>query len=222
MAELVDAQDLKSCWDNISVPVRFRLRAQKTVQCSATAELRALASKFFTTTMIWNAENIITLSFAILALGSAIMMITRRSPITSALYLIVNFFAISGVYLMLRSQFVAIIQILVYAGAIMVLFLFVIMLLNLSGEKKLLETFSYKKISAIILGLMLFASLGITAFFAFFGKYKTMNPNAEIMGTIQSVGKELYTTYSFPFELVSFILLAAIVGAIVLAQKKFE
>jgi NADH-quinone oxidoreductase subunit J len=172
--------------------------------------------------MTWNAENIVTLLFAIMALGSAIMMITRRNPITSALYLIVNFFSISGIYLMLRSQFVAIIQILVYAGAIMVLFLFVIMLLNLSGEKKLAENVTYKKLSAVILGLLLFCSVGITAFFAFFGKFTKLNQNAEVLGTIQSVGKELYTTYSFPFELVSFILLAAIVGAIVLAQKKFE
>ncbi len=172
--------------------------------------------------MKWNAENIMTLLFAALALGSAIMMITRRSPVTSALYLIVNFFSISGIYLMLRSQFVAIIQILVYAGAIMVLFLFVIMLLNLSGEKKFSETLTYKKVSAIILSLLLFSSLGITAFFAFFGKFKTLNQNAELQGTVQSVGRELYTTYSFPFEVVSFVLLAAIVGAIVLAQKKFE
>lgn len=172
--------------------------------------------------MKWNAENIIILLFAILALGSAIMMITRRNPITSALYLIVNFFSVSGIYLMLRAQFVAIIQILVYAGAIMVLFLFVIMLLNFAGEKKLSESLSYKKISAVILALLLFCSLGITAFFEFFGKFKVLNQNAELQGTIQSVGKELYTVYSFPFEVVSFVLLAAIVGAIVLAQKKFE
>ncbi|MCC6865090.1 MAG: NADH-quinone oxidoreductase subunit J [Ignavibacteria bacterium] len=159
--------------------------------------------------------------FAIMALGSAIMMVTRGNPVTSALYLIVNFFSISGLFLMLRSQFIAIIQVIVYAGAIMVLFLFVIMLLNLSTEK-FTENLTYKKISAVILGLLFFSSLGITAFFAFFGKYKTLNQNAEVMGTIQSVGKELYTTYSFPFELVSFILIAAIVGAIVLAQKKLD
>ncbi len=172
--------------------------------------------------MHWTFENIMILLFAILALGSAIVMITRRSPIVSAIYLILNFFSISGIYLMLRSQFVAIIQVLVYAGAIMVLFLFVIMLLNLSGEKSLRETLTYKKLSAVILTLFLFSSLGITAFFAFKGKYKVISPFAEQLGTIQSIGKELYTTYSFPFELVSFVLLAAIVGAIVLAQKKFE
>jgi NADH-quinone oxidoreductase subunit J len=123
---------------------------------------------------------------------------------------------------MLRSQFVAIIQILVYAGAIMVLFLFVIMLLNMNDDKKLTENLTYKKISAIILALLLFSTLGITTFFGFMGKYKTMNPNAEQLGTIESVGRELYTNFSFPFELVSFILLAAIIGAIILAQKKIE
>ncbi len=157
-----------------------------------------------------------------MAVGSAIMMITRRNPITSALYLIVNFFSISAIYLMLRSQFVAIIQIIVYAGAIMVLFLFVIMLLNMHESKRLTESVTYKKLSAVILSLLLFSSLAITSYFAFMGKHKTMNPNAEALGTVESVGRELYTTFSFPFELVSFILLAAIVGAIILAQKKFE
>jgi NADH-quinone oxidoreductase subunit J len=170
----------------------------------------------------WNFENIIILVFAIFAVGSAIMMITRRSPVVSALYMIFNFFSVAAIYLMLRSQFVAIIQILVYAGAIMVLFLFVIMLLNLQDDKKLTESLSYSKISAVIIALFLFSSLGITTYFGFLGKYKLMNPGAEAQGTIEAVGKELYTTYSFPFELVSFILLAAIIGAIVLAQKKFE
>ena len=104
----------------------------------------------------------------------------------------------------------------------MVLFLFVIMLLNLQDEKRLTENVTYKKLAAVILSLLLFCSLGITAYFSFAGKHKTMSPNAESLGTIESIGKELYTNYSFPFELVSFILLAAIVGAIVLAQKKFE
>ena len=172
--------------------------------------------------MQWTFENIFTLVFAILAVISAITMITRRNPITSALILVVNFFCVSVMYLMLRSQFIAIIQVLVYAGAIMVLFLFVIMLLNLQDESKLTENITYKKLSAVILALLLFSTLGITTVFAFSGKYKTINPNAEAMGTIESVGKQLYSVYSFPFELVSFILLAAIVGAVVLAQKKFE
>jgi len=154
-------------------------------------------------------ENTLILIFAATAVGSAVMMITRRSPITSALYLIVNFFSVSVIYLMLKSQFIAIIQILVYAGAIMVLFL-----------SKLAENITYKKLTAVLIGVLLFATLGITAYFGFFGKLKIMNPAAEQMGTVESVGRELYTTYSFPFEVVSFVLIAAIIGAIVLAQRR--
>lgn len=167
-------------------------------------------------------ENIVILFFAVAAVVSAILMITRRSPINSALFLIVNFFCISAIYLMLRAQFIAIIQVLVYAGAIMVLFLFVIMLLNLQDESKLIENVTYKKLTAIILSILLFAILSITTYFAFFDKFPKISDNAETIGTVESIGKELYTTYSFPFELVSFILIAAIVGAIVLAKKKIE
>ncbi len=167
-------------------------------------------------------ENILILFFSVVAVVSAVIMITRRNPVNSALWLVLNFFCVSAIYLLLRAQFIAIIQVLVYAGAIMVLFLFVIMLLNLQDETKLTEQFSYKKISAIILSLLLFASLGITTYFAFMDKFPALSPAAENIGTVKTIGKELYTTYSFPFEAVSFILLAAIVGAIILAKKKFD
>jgi NADH-quinone oxidoreductase subunit J len=167
-------------------------------------------------------ENILTIFFAVAAVASAIIMITRRNPVNSVLFLIVNFFCISAIYLLLKAQFIAIIQVIVYAGAIMVLFLFVIMLLNLQDESKLTENITYKKLTAIILTVLLFAVLSITTYFAFLDKYTKINDKAEQMGTIESIGKELYTTYSFPFELVSFILIAAIVGAIVLAKKKTD
>ncbi len=172
--------------------------------------------------MHFTLENIIVWIFSALAVITAVIMITRRNPIKSVLFLVVNFFCISALYLMLRAQFIAIIQIIVYAGAIMVLFLFVIMLLNLQDESKLSENFTYKKITAVLLAILLFAALAISTYFGFFQKYLVINPNAEQIGTIESTGKVLYTTFSFPFELVSFILLAAIVGAIVLAKKKFE
>jgi len=167
-------------------------------------------------------ENILTIIFGAAAVASAIIMVTRRSPINSALFLIVNFFCVSAIYLLLRAQFIAIIQILVYAGAIMVLFLFVIMLLNLTDESKLTENISFKKLTAIILSVLLFTVLSITTYFAFFTKYTEINKSAEALGTVESIGNELYTNFSFPFEVVSFILLAAIVGAIVLAKKKFD
>jgi len=167
-------------------------------------------------------ENIFILIFSAAAVVSAIIMITRRNPVKSVLFLIVNFFCISAIYLLLKAQFIAVIQVAIYAGAIMVLFLFVIMLLNLQDESKLTENITYKKITAVLLSILLFAVLAITTYFAFFEKYFVINPIAEKIGTVEVIGRELYTTYSFPFELVSFILIAAIVGAIVLAKKKFE
>jgi len=167
-------------------------------------------------------ENILILFFSLLAVFGALMMVTRKNPITSALYLILNFFCVSAIYLLLRAQFIAIIQVLVYAGAIMVLFLFVIMLLNLHDESKLSEKITYKKLSAILISLLLFSVLAITVYFSYMNKYREIHSSAETIGTIEVIGNELYTTFSFPFELVSFVLLAAIVGAIVLAKKKFD
>ena len=172
--------------------------------------------------MILNLETVLFFIVSAFAIFSAIMMITRRNPITSAMYLILNFFTVSGLYLLLQAQFIAIIQVLVYMGAIMVLFLFVIMLLNLQDEKKLTEKFSYKKITAVLLSIMLFGVLSFVIYFGFYGKYKAMSPKAVQFGTAQTLGMELFTNYSFPFELASFLLLAAIVGAVVLAKKKFE
>jgi NADH-quinone oxidoreductase subunit J len=149
-------------------------------------------------------------------------MITRRNPVKSVLFLVMNFFCVSAIYLLLKAQFIAVIQVVVYAGAIMVLFLFVIMLLNLTDESKLTETVTYKKMAAVLLAILLFSIFAITTYFGFLGKFPAINQAAEQLGTVEAIGKDLYTTYSFPFELVSFILLAAIVGAIVLAKKKFE
>jgi len=172
--------------------------------------------------MVLNLESVLFISLSALSVFSAIMMISRRNPITCGLYLILNFFSVSGLYLLLRAQFIAIIQVLVYMGAIMVLFLFVIMLLNLQDEKKLTEKYSYKKITAVLLSIMLFGLLGFTVYFGFAGKLKTISDKAEMFGTAEYLGSELFTNFSFPFELASFLLLAAIVGAVVLAKKKFD
>ncbi|HQY21871.1 MAG TPA: NADH-quinone oxidoreductase subunit J [Ignavibacteria bacterium] len=172
--------------------------------------------------MNFDLETVLFFSLSVLAVASAILMITRKNPINSALYLILNFFTVSGLFLLLRAQFIAVIQVLVYMGAIMVLFLFVIMLLNLQDKSKLRESYTYKKLTSILLALMLFGILGYTVFFGFEGKFDKMADNAELNGTAETLGAELFTNFSFPFELASFLLLAAIVGAIVLAKKKFD
>lgn len=172
--------------------------------------------------MALNLETFLFFFLSIFAVGSGIIMITRRNPITSAMFLIMNFFTVSGLFLLLRAQFIAIIQVLVYMGAIMVLFIFVIMLLNLQDQKKLEEKYTYKKITAVLLSIFLLCLISLTVYFGFEGKFKGMSDKAVEMGTAENLGRELFTNYSFPFELASFLLLAAIVGAVVLAKKRFE
>jgi NADH-quinone oxidoreductase subunit J len=172
--------------------------------------------------MKFDFETILLITFSVAAIFSAIMMITRRNPVTSAIYLIMNFFMVSGIYLLLKSQFIAIIQILVYMGAIMVLFLFVIMLLNLKDERKLSESFTYTKITAVLFSIALLGIMSMTFIFGFEKKYTELNSNAENIGKAEFLGRELFTTYSFPVIITGILLTAAVIGAVVLAKKKFE
>lgn len=172
--------------------------------------------------MKFDLETVLIVVFSAAAIFSAIMMITRRNPITSAIYLIMNFFMVSGIYLLLKAQFIAIIQILVYMGAIMVLFLFVIMLLNLKDERKLSENFTYTKITAVLFSIALLGLMSMTFYFGFETKYNELNASAENIGKAEFLGRELFITYSFPVIITGILLTAAVIGAIVLAKKKFE
>lgn len=153
------------------------------------------------------------------SVGSALIMVTRRSPVIAALYLILNFFALGGLYLTLHAQFIAFIQILVYAGAIMVLFLFVIMLLNLGDEQKLTEKISSKKIIAAGLSFGVLMELVYVFGFSRASLPPSQFEKAVDIGTVEYIGMQLFTTFLFPFEVTSILLLVAIVGAVVLAKK---
>ncbi len=166
-------------------------------------------------------EVILFYIFAAGGIGSALLVVTRRNPIISAICLIVNFFCLAGIYLTLHAQFIAVIQILVYAGAIMVLFVFVIMLLNLGNERSLRDGFSWKKVAA---GGF---SFGVLMELIYIFMIQTGTPSIEMeratsIGTVEAVGKMLFTRFLFPFEVTSLLLTAAIVGAIVLAKKKLD
>jgi len=167
-------------------------------------------------------ETVLFYGLAAASVGSALMMVTRRSPVMSAIWLIGNFFALAGLYLTLQAQFIAVVQIIVYAGAIMVLFLFVIMLLNLGDPKKLIEKISYTKIIAAGLsGGMLMELLAILGFSDV--RLPEQNVDRAIqIGTVENIGKEMFTTFLFPFEITSVLLLAAIVGAVILAKRKID
>ena len=165
-------------------------------------------------------ESIVFYSLAVVSVGSALLMVTRRNPVIAALYLILNFFCLAGLYLTLQAQFIAVIHILVYAGAIMVLFLFVIMLLNLGDERKLSDAISPKKIIAGGLSLALLLEL-LYIFATGTQRLPVYNADQALqVGTVEYIGKQLFTKFLFPFEVTSILLLAAIIGAILLAKKK--
>lgn len=148
------------------------------------------------------------------------MMLLHRNPVNSALYLILNFFCIGGLYLTLNAQFIAIVHILVYAGAIMVLFVFIILLLNLGDDKKLTEHLGWRMYFGIGFGIAFLAEL---LYILGFGNAKNLteqSPAALEIGTVEYIGKVLFTKFLFPFEVTSFLLLAAIIGAVILAKKK--
>ena len=158
------------------------------------------------------------LFFAIVAVASAMAMILQRNPIYCVLLLIMVMISIAGLYLMLDAQFVAIIQVVVYAGAIMVLFLFVIMLLNLSREEG--GTFRIQKPLAVILAALLF--LPVAAMVMSYAGGGTASPvdGAQAgFGEVEQIGSLLFTKYLLPVEIAAVLLLIAIVGAVVLTRK---
>lgn len=170
-----------------------------------------------------NVELIVFIVFALVAAISSIMVITRKNAIVSAVFLILNFFALAGLYLLLNAQFIAVVQVIVYAGAIMVLFLFVLMLLNEHTEVTASKSKKKLKIFGGITAALIFVQLAYLIFY--------QNPSADLspvveksveIGKIAYIGTKLYTEYVLPFEVAGFLLLAATIGAIVLAKKKFE
>ncbi|MBN8546940.1 MAG: NADH-quinone oxidoreductase subunit J [Ignavibacteria bacterium] len=159
--------------------------------------------------------------FALIAVASSVLMVTRKNPVISALFLVLNFGALSGIYLLLRAQFLAVVQVIVYAGAIMVLFLFVLMLLRPEQEKSYFKERPQQKFLAIVIAFLMFAQMVYSIFFTLPGKVVDENTRVEI-GTIEHIGKELYTTYLLPFEAIAFVLLTATIGALILSKKKLD
>jgi NADH-quinone oxidoreductase subunit J len=153
-----------------------------------------------------------------LTILSAVMVVVSRNPIHSVLYLILTFFTLSGHYILLNAQFLAAVNIIVYAGAIMVLFLFVIMFLNMKQDHEESKT-NLTKIAATI--------VGGTVFVILFGAYRksiipSYNPDQfdSQIGMIENLGHLLFRDYLLPFELISILLLVAMVGAVMLGKRE--
>jgi len=154
---------------------------------------------------------------SILAIYSAIMVLVSKKPIHSVLYLTLTFFAIAGHYVLLNAQFLAVVHIIVYAGAIMVLFLFTVMLLNLNKEEHSPKTIWVKAI-AIIAGCLL--GLVLIGVFKGYEIRASADPMISQLGLVKNLGKILYKDYLLPFEFSSILFLTAMVGAILLGKKE--
>lgn len=166
-------------------------------------------------------ETYLFVLFATLAIASALAMVISKNTVHSALYLVLNLMSVAGVFLLLKAQFLAVIQVLVYAGAIMVLFLFVIMLLNVDDEEGLFTSFRFKYLLSFLLGVVILANL----LFAVGSLTDTLPAAASEMaqaGTVEALGDELFRSYLVPFEVTAILLTAAIVGALLMAQRKFK
>jgi NADH-quinone oxidoreductase subunit J len=182
-------------------------------------------------------ETLLFWLLAVVALIAAGSMIIQRNPVHSALFLIITLFSLAGLFLLLSAPFLAVIQIIVYAGAIMVLFLFVIMLLNLGDAQSDMRGTSTVAATLVIVGLLAVELLALLHYSprrlaGEFSQWPTYNDpatvfvagqiaqqEAEARGVVGAVAVPLFQVYLIPFEITSILLLVAIVGAVVLAKR---
>ncbi|HUF50297.1 MAG TPA: NADH-quinone oxidoreductase subunit J [Longimicrobiales bacterium] len=162
--------------------------------------------------------------FASLAVGGALGMVTRRNPVASLLFLVLTFFSLAALYVLLGAHFIAAIQIIVYAGAIMVLFLFVIMLLNLGhdyqadlrGGAWIVVGF----VTAGLVGFLVWRALGAPNAIVARGGAEEIAAAVQDLNAVGAIAYPLFRDYLVPFELVGILLLVAIIGAVLLAKRR--
>jgi NADH-quinone oxidoreductase subunit J len=161
------------------------------------------------------------LSIMTLTFGTGVIL--SRNPISSVLFLILTFFTISAHYVMMNAQFLAIVNIIVYAGAIMVLFLFVVMLMNLNSDTEPQKNFLVQFAAVISGGVLLLVMVAALKSSATGLEGKTIDyANSTNIGLMKELGNKLFTDYVFPFEIASVLFLSAMVGAVVLGKRDKE
>ncbi|HSV73751.1 MAG TPA: NADH-quinone oxidoreductase subunit J [Chthonomonadales bacterium] len=171
-----------------------------------------------------SAQMVLFAVLATLSVVTAILVVVHRNPVRSALSLVCNLIVLAVLYLTLSAQFVAAIQIIVYAGAIMVLFLFTVMLLNLGAPEALRETGRVQGVVGVALGLSFLAAiLGAGTISAGLGPSAATEESLRTGGTAEAIGRHMFEPglpWHFAFELTSVLLLVGIVGAVVLAKRR--
>jgi NADH-quinone oxidoreductase subunit J len=160
-------------------------------------------------------EPVLFVIFGAIAVGGAILVVTRKHPMSSALYLILTLFAVAALFVLRQAHFLAAIQVIVYAGAIVVLFIFVIMLINVPENRLPVERrTAFRILGVVAAGLLILEGAVLARRFA-------PSPASSVdAGSVQAIGKALFTDYLLAFEITSVLLLAAVIGAVTLAKKQ--
>lgn len=163
-------------------------------------------------------EMVLFFILAIVAVAAGVGVIAQRSAVRSALFLLVNFCCLAGLYLLLNAQFVALVQVIIYAGAVVVLFLFVVMLLGIERAEESPNLRRYQWIAGVLLGALFLAGIIWALVPAATDWAGALVPT----DNMREIGAAMLTEFAIPFELASIVLLVAIIGAVVLAKKRLE
>jgi NADH-quinone oxidoreductase subunit J len=166
-------------------------------------------------------QTFIFYAFAAILVFAGLRVITTRNPVHAAMWLVLSFFSAAGVWLLLQAEFLAIALVLVYVGAVMVLFLFVVMMLDVNFDK-LRERFkSYIPVAATV-GILVLVEMTLVLVGGYLGGERTVAPPASAAGysNTKALGLQIYTDYAYPFEIAAMILLVAIIAAIALTHRR--
>ncbi|HEV8552553.1 MAG TPA: NADH-quinone oxidoreductase subunit J [Casimicrobiaceae bacterium] len=166
-------------------------------------------------------QTFVFYAFAAILVFAGLRVITTRNPVHAALWLVLSFFSAAGVWLLLQAEFLAIALVLVYVGAVMVLFLFVVMMLDVNFDK-LRERFkSYIPVAATV-GILVLVEMTLVLVGGYLGGERTVAPPASAAGysNTKALGLQIYTDYAYPFEIAAMILLVAIIAAIALTHRR--
>ncbi|MFQ6110723.1 MAG: NADH-quinone oxidoreductase subunit J [Nitrospinota bacterium] len=161
--------------------------------------------------------------FILFALGtvlSALMVVTRRNVVHAVLFLILTFFFVAGLFVMLNAEFLAAVQVLIYAGGIMVLYLFAVLLMRIV-EAARMRQWQRQGPVALVFGVLLAVEIFLVATKSYYPQANPA-PTPPVEGNTEAFGSVLFTKFLFPFEVASLLLLAAIIGALVLAKREIE
>ena len=159
-------------------------------------------------------------AFAAILVFAALRVVTTRNPVHAALWLVLSFFSAAGVWLLLRAEFLAIALVLVYVGAVMVLFLFVVMMLDVNFDKMRERFKSYIPVAALV-GALVLIEMGLVVIGGYLGDRATPPPDpGPGYSNTKTLGLQIYTDYAYPFEIAAMILLVAIIAAIALTHRR--